>query len=317
MTDDFVSLPPYRVEIAHGALSKMERVDWGVRAYGVPTVWSNTRGGGVTVAVIDSGVAGHPDLAASIIDRRNFSADPDPMDTLGHGTHVAGVISANGEMKGVAPESKVLALKVLGHSGMGSNAAVALSIEYATEVGCDIMCLSLGSTRPSDHIHQAIMRAFSAGIVIVCAAGNDGGNVRYPAAFRECIGVGAVNRDGHVCDFSARGKEVLVVAPGEDVTSTWVNGEYATVSGTSMAAPFVAGVLALFASRVRRDGGKMTQDMARRALEETCRDAGPPGRDDHYGWGLLDPSSLVLHGARLPVHGVSLWVPGQNKESRS
>ncbi len=310
MNDGFVSLPPYRVEIASASQSRGERIDWGVHAYGVPSVWAGTKGGGVTVAVIDSGVSNHPDLVTSIIDRRNFSSDPDALDTLGHGTHVAGVISANGEMKGVAPESKILAIKALGHSGMGAFSRVAESINFAADAGCDLICLSLGSTKPNDAMHQAIMRAWQAGIVVVCASGNDGGSVLYPAAYKECIGVGAVNRNGEVCDFSARGKGVLVVAPGEDITSTWVGGEYATVSGTSMAAPFVAGVLALYASRVKRDGGKMTHQMAVRAIEETCRDAGPVGRDDHYGWGLLDPHSLVSYRPTSAPSGVMVWIPG-------
>lgn len=309
MNDDFVSLPPYRVELASGALSKLERIDWGVHAYGVPSVWASTRGGGVTVAVIDSGVSKHPDLVSSVIDSRNFSVDSCPEDTLGHGTHVAGVIAANGEMKGVAPESKILAIKALGHSGIGSNQSVARAIRYAVEAGCDLMCLSLGSVKPSDDIHQAIIFAHAVGAVVVCAAGNDGGSVRYPAAFRECIGVGAVNRSGQVCDFSARGKEVLVVAPGEDITSTWVGGEYATVSGTSMAAPFVAGVLALYAARVKREGGRLTHESAVRALEKTCRDAGPVGRDDQYGWGLLDPHTLVAYSSQRAPEGVSIWIP--------
>jgi len=309
VNDDFVSLPPYRVEFSGSALSRMERIDWGVHAYGVPSVWSSTRGGGVTVAVIDSGVSSHPDLASSIVGQRNFSVDPAMEDTLGHGTHVAGVIAANGEMKGVAPESKILALKALGHSGIGPNHAVARAIHYAAEFGCDLICLSLGATKPSDDMHQAIIAAHAKGVVMVCAAGNDGGNVRYPAAFRECIGVGAVDRAGVVCDFSAKGKEVLVVAPGQDITSTWVGGGYATVSGTSMAAPFVAGVLALFAARLKRDGGKMDHGSASRALEATCRDAGPAGRDDRYGWGLLDPHTLLAYTQRKAPAGVSIWTP--------
>jgi subtilisin len=309
VSEDFASLPPYRVAIASSLQSRGERIDWGLRAYGVPTLWSKTNGDGVLVAVVDSGVAQHPDLAQSVVDRRNFSGDADATDTLGHGTHVAGVIAANGEMKGIAPGAKLLSLKAIGHSGMGAMVRVAEALNYAVDAECDIVCLSLGATKPDDAVHQAVTRAYAAGVLIVCAAGNDGGKVRYPAAFKEAIGVGAVDHNGQVCDFSARGKEVFVAAPGEDITSTWVNDGYATVSGTSMAAPFVAGVLALYASSVKKDGGKVSQDGARLALEQTCKDAGPEGRDDMYGWGLLDPHSLVHHRATKPA-GVYVWIPG-------
>lgn len=310
MSEDFVSLPPYSVAIASSLQSKQARVDWGLHAYGVPSVWSHSKGDGVTIAVVDSGVAKHPDLESVVSDRRNFSSDPDAYDTLGHGTHVAGVIAANGEMKGIAPGAKILSLKAIGHSGMGAFPRVAEALHYAVEAKCDLVCISLGATKPDDSIHQAVMRAYEAGIVVVCAAGNDGGKVRYPAAFRECIGVGAVNNKGEVCDFSARGKEVFVAAPGEDITSTWVGDGYATVSGTSMAAPFVVGVLALYAASVKSEGGRVTQESARTAIEKTCKDAGPAGRDDMYGWGLLDPHSLVRHRGLAAPSGVMVWIPG-------
>ena len=309
MSEDFVSLPPYKVALASAVQSRGERVDWGLRAYGVPALWSKTKGEGVTVAVIDSGVANHPDLAHCVVDRRNFSGDDDAIDTLGHGTHVAGVIAADGEMKGIAPSAKILSLKSVGHSGTGALVRIAEAINFAVDAKADIAVMSLGSTKPSDAVHQAVIRAYEAGVILVCAAGNDGGKVRYPAAFRESIGVGAVNKRGEVCDFSARGKEVFVVAPGEDVTSTWVNDGYATVSGTSMAAPFVAGVLALYASSIKKDGGAVTQGGARTAIERTCKDAGPAGRDDMYGWGLLDPHGLVNHRIDKPA-GVYVWIPG-------
>lgn len=308
---DYVHLPPYRVDLQNVPHSVQDGVDWAVAAYGIPGLWKRSRGEGVTVAVIDSGVAPHPALKDVVVDYRNFSSDSDVYDTLGHGTHVAGVIAAaSGLAKGVAPCAKLISMKVLGHSGMGSNEAVATAVRHAMEAKADIVCMSLGSPRPDARLHDAIRAAHAAGLVIVCAAGNDGGSVNYPAAFAETIAVGAVDRSGNVCEFSSRGKEIVVAAPGQDITSTWLSDGYATVSGTSMAAPFVAGVLALWASECKETNQKISGSAALKALSGTCRDVGPPGRDTEYGWGLVDPSKLLTYLATASVDGVTIFIPG-------
>jgi intein/homing endonuclease len=226
-------------------------------------------------------------------------------------THVAGIIGAKkGPAKGIAPGCTLLSLKVLGHSGMGSNESVAQAVTYATEAKVDIICMSLGSARPDAQLHAAIKAAHSNGIVVVCAAGNDGGAVDYPAAFQETIAVGAVDRNGNACEFSSRGKEVAVAAPGQDITSTWLADGYATISGTSMAAPFVAGVLALYVSSCKREGMKVDLHSATSALAYSCRDVGEQGRDDIYGWGLLDPHKLLNYEVRSSKDGVTIWIPG-------
>lgn len=306
---DFVHLPPYRVDFNAAPQSMIEGVDWAVSAYGIPSLWKRAHGEGVTVAVVDSGVAPHPALT-NVIDYRNFSSDSDSYDTLGHGTHVAGVIGATtGACKGIAPGVKIRSLKVLGHSGMGSNEAVAQAVLHATEVGCQIVCMSLGSPRPDSRVHDAIRHAHREGVIVICAAGNDGGSVNYPAAFAETIAVGAVDKNGDVCQFSSRGKEIAVAAPGQDITSTWLAGGYATLSGTSMAAPFVAGVLALYVSSLKEH--RCDHSAALKALAETCRDVGESGRDDVYGWGLMDPHKLIHYTVKAAsVDGVTIWIPG-------
>lgn len=303
----YVHLPPYRVTFSPTPLS--EGVDWGLHAYGIPALWKRTEGSGVTVAVVDTGVGPH--YALEVADRRNFSSDSESSDTVGHGTHVAGVIAARkGPAKGIAPGCTLLSLKVLGHSGMGSNDAVAQAVSYATECKADIICMSLGSARPDAKLHDAIRHAHATGVVIVCAAGNDGGAVDYPAAFPETIAVGAVDKAGNACEFSSRGKEIAAAAPGQDITSTWLADGYATISGTSMAAPFVAGVLALWTADQKSAGKKVNHAAACKALADTCRDHGPAGRDDVYGWGLLDPHKLVQYEVRAAVDGVTIFIPG-------
>jgi subtilisin family serine protease len=303
----YVHLPPYRVTFSPTPLS--EGVDWGLHAYGIPALWKGTQGDGVTVAVVDTGIAPH--YALEVKDHRNFSSDSEMFDSVGHGSHVAGVIGARrGPAKGIAPACTLLSLKVLGHSGMGSNEAVAQAVTYATEAKADIICMSLGSARPDAKLHEAIKQAHANGVVIVCAAGNDGGAVDYPAAFQETIAVGAVDRNGNACEFSSRGKEISVAAPGQDITSTWLADGYATISGTSMAAPFVAGVLALYVSSSKKNGMKVDTKSAVSALASTCRDVGEQGRDDLYGWGLLDPHKLLNYEVRSSKDGVTIWIPG-------
>jgi subtilisin len=303
--NDIVHLPPYRVSFPSVPLS--DGVDWALSAYGIPSLWKDAHGDGVTVAVVDSGIAKHP--ALEVQDFRNFSADEDVFDSLGHGTHVAGTIAArSGPAKGIAPGCTLLSLKVLGHSGMGSQQAVSEAVLYAAEVKADIICMSLGAARPDDRVHSAVRAAEKAGSIVVCAAGNDGGAVNYPAAFPETIAVGAVDKNGMACDFSSRGKEIVVAAPGQDITSTWLANGYATISGTSMAAPFVVGVLALWLSARKKDGKKVTHQEVVSALQETCRDVGATGRDPIYGWGLLDPHALVNYA--LAPAGITIFIPG-------
>jgi len=306
----FVHLPPYRVDFVHVPHAVQDGVDWSLEAYGIPQLWRTSKGAGVTVAVVDSGIAPHPALQ-TVVDYRNFSSDGSVYDSLGHGTHVAGVIGAKtGAAKGIAPDAKLLSLKVLGHSGMGGNDAVSQAVRFSTEAKVDLVCMSLGSSRPDAQLHDAIKAANAAGIVIVCAAGNDGAAVNFPAAFQETIAVGAVDRNGNACEFSSRGKEIAVAAPGQDITSTWLGDGYATVSGTSMAAPFVVGTLALYVSAQKQAGGKVDHAAALKALADTCRDAGQTGRDSVYGWGLVDPHKLLNYEVRSAVGGVTLFIPG-------
>lgn len=306
----YVHLPPYHVDLAHVPLSGADGVDWALSSYGIPSLWKQSQGENCLVAVIDSGIAAHPALDDAVVDRRNFTGDSDIYDTLGHGTHVAGVIGARrGAAQGIAHKSKILSLKVLGHSGMGKVEAVAVALRHAVEAKSDIVCMSLGTTHPDHRIHQAVQLAVASGCIVVCAAGNDGGAVNYPAAFSETIAVGAVDRNGNVCEFSSRGREITVAAPGQDITSTWLAGGYATLSGTSMAAPFVAGVLALWVSSRKEMGAAVTPADAVDALSKTANDVNEPGRCDQYGWGLLDPKKLI-GGLNIQQNGITIFIPG-------
>lgn len=308
-------LPPYRVEAAFAALS--ETIDWGLAAYGVPAHWRQTQGQGVRVAVLDTGItAEHPDLADALDDARDFTRSPaGPRDVLGHGTHVSGIIAARRDGRGVvgvAPQCRLLAAKVLGDEGIGSDAAVAAGIDWAVASGADVLSMSFGAPQPGPALTAAIARAVERGRFVICAAGNAGrpDSVDYPARLEATVAVGAVDRHGRVCAFSSRGEQVDVCAPGQDVLSTYLGGGYAKLSGTSMAAPFVSGVAALLVSKHRAAGGATpvrTQQQLLEHLRRTATDAGPAGKDPNYGYGLINPDS-VLAGDDPPAHALPLRI---------
>ncbi|MBX3411586.1 MAG: S8 family peptidase [Pirellulales bacterium] len=302
-------LPPYAVEAQFVALS--ETVDWGLSLYGVPEQWRDSRGAGVTVAVLDTGIdEGHPDLASAVVGARDFTRSPSgPIDRVGHGTHVAGTIGARQNelgVVGVAPECRLLVAKVLGDSGSGSGASVSAGIDWACEQGADILSLSLGSPQPSEEIRGAIARASGAGKIILCAAGNEGRDdaVNYPARWSDTIAVGAVDRNGRLASFSSRGPEVDLCAPGQDVLSTYLRGGYAKLSGTSMATPFVSGVVALMLAKHRRQRGRTPVEERVQVVEHLLRtaiDAGPTGKDPQYGYGLIHPAGALAALAPQPA----------------
>ncbi|MCU0853220.1 MAG: S8 family serine peptidase, partial [Thermoplasmata archaeon] len=253
---------------------------------GSDQVWTRTdpygrlvTGFGIVVAVIDTGVDyTHPDLGGAfgptykVIGGYDFyNSDADPIDDNGHGTHVAGVIAANGVMKGVAPAASILAYKVLGYDGSGPMSNVIAAIELATDPNsdgntadhADVISMSLGGPGdPSDPVCTAIANAVSEGVVVVVAAGNDGpslGTVASPGVSPYAITVGAIDSSGVLAEFSSRGMipdlsiKPEISAPGVSVMSTVpysgtahssVTG-YASLSGTSMATPHVSGGAAL------------------------------------------------------------------------
>jgi subtilisin len=288
-----VHLPPYHVDaVVHAAPSS--GIDWHLSGYGIPSLWGRTQGEGVRVAVLDTGVCeGHSAFYGAGMMHRNFTKDASPFDTNGHGTHVAGIIAGRGTMQGIAPKAEILSCKVLGHDGAGSMDAVARAILFAVECRAHLIVMSLGAPVGSERLLLAIQEASKADVPVICAAGNDGGRVSYPAAYDSTIAVGAVDETGQICEFSSRGREIDVAAPGHRIRSAWLDDGYATLSGTSMAAPFVAGVLALATA----NRGKIRLGWtARELIRQTSADVGVPGKDTEYGWGLIAPGAILEHG---------------------
>ncbi|EPD51506.1 intracellular serine protease [Paenisporosarcina sp. HGH0030] len=255
--EKLVQLIPYSVV---EQLDMVNEIPKGVEIIQAPEMWNETKGKGITVAILDTGCdTNHPDLKERIIGGRNFTNDykKDPEkfeDNNGHGTHVCGTIAAtlnNQGVVGVAPEASLLILKVLGRNGSGQYDWIINAIHYAIEQKVDIISMSLGGPSDVKELHEAIIEAVNQKILVVCAAGNSGDGqdstdeLGYPACYNEVISVGAVNMERESSEFTNSNNEVDLVAPGEKVTSTYLNGTYATLSGTSMATPHVTGALAL------------------------------------------------------------------------
>lgn len=239
-------------------LEDFEGLDWGLKAIGADKVWHKTQGEGVKIVLIDSGLdASHSDLKDKV--KYNYNAISKSFnveDKYGHGTMTAGLLV--GERTGVAPKAELYSIKVLDDSGMGSHSDVMDGITYAINLGADILSISLGVSHNMPLImQQRIVDAYEKGITIVSAVGNNGWHEpMYPAIMKEVIGVGGYDKELLRADFSNRGHDIL--APSVEILSTYKDGKYARMSGTSFASPLVAGGIALLISYYRSMGKELT-----------------------------------------------------------
>ncbi len=322
MSNIRVKLPPFTVDKVYVTLAEL--VDWGLAMLGIPQAWTITKGSGIKVAILDTGVVlNHPDLVGTIGDYENF-VDGETIDDLnGHGTHVCGIVAARKDgagVVGVAPECSLLVGKVLDGAGEGPDTGVASGIDWAVAHGANVISMSFGTSESSTTIQAAIQRATAAGVVCVAAAGNYGPSldtITYPAMYGECISVGATGQDRRVADYSSRGPKVDIVAPGSNITSTYLSDGYAKMSGTSMAAPFVSGVIALYLAKLKASNEHLlTKAQMLAALIRTATDIELPGRDYAAGYGLINPDQLfytpsVVSEPRLTIR--DLTAAGQQK----
>ena len=303
---------------------------WGLSRIGAPAAWDVTRGAAVKVAVLDTGVDyNHEDLIGRVDTAGGYdfvNNDSDALDDNGHGTHVAGIVSAtlnNGiGVASVAPSATIIPVKVMNAIGTGSTAGVASGIVWAANHGAKVINLSLESGQDSVAIEDAVQYAVSKDCVVVAAAGNEGASaVAYPAAGPDVIGVGWTDENDIRSVFSNYGAGVDITAPGSSILSTILfaplGSGYGLMSGTSMAAPHVAGVVAL----IRAKNPTWNRAMVERQLLGTALDLGAPGRDDYYGFGRVRADTAVeatvavgaltgtvTHGG-APLSGVSVSVP--------
>lgn len=283
---------------------------WGVQYIGSQNVHNqNINGTGVNISVLDTGIDYyHNDLKDNYKGGYDFVfGDTDPWDDnclsyykTCHGTHVSGIIAAESNgigIIGVAPGSNIYAVKVLDSGGFGTADMIISGIEWSMSNGLNIISMSLQSPENNTALLDAINAAYSQGILIVAAAGNtNGGNVSYPAAYDNVIAVTAINQNAQRASFSPIDPKIELAAPGVNIYST-VQGGYAYLSGTSMSAPYVTGVAALINSTdypdVNGDGIRNSADI-RKILQDSALDVGIAGRDDIYGYGIVDPKKAIF-----------------------
>jgi subtilisin family serine protease len=251
----------------------------------------------VRVAVIDTGIdTRHPDLAGKVDGGYNAITDSEAPDSYiddnGHGTHVSGTIAAirGGKVVGVAPKARLYAVKVLDADGSGNLSDVIKGIIWCANNGIQVANMSLGSPEPSDTMEQALRYAEARNVIVVAAAGNSGGAVGYPGAYPETIAVSASDWNDQIAYFSSRGPEVKFIAPGVNVVSTFMGGDYLSLSGTSMATPHVTGLAALAVSQGYR--GLEGPDGVLAALKRAAKPL--PGLDPvMQGFGMIDAGLLT------------------------
>lgn len=268
---------------------------WSLERIHASQGWTLATGEGVTAAVLDTGIDyTHPDLDDNYLGGYDWvNGDNDPMDDNGHGTYVAGIIAAeqNGlGIIGVSPGAKLRAYKVLDKYGLGYDYHVAEAIIEAADKGVDIISMSLGGGY-SRVLEEAAEYAANKDILLVAAAGNNKGRVLYPAAFDTVIAVSSTDIDNTLSSFSSFGPEVELTAPGggvESVLSTDLGGGYAGRSGTSASAAHVTGVAAL----AKELHTEWKSREIRNLLHSSVVDLGTPGRDDFYGYGLIDAARI-------------------------
>jgi subtilisin family serine protease len=300
---------------------------WNFQMVGAEAAWKRSRGAGVVVAVIDTGVSGTAsgkgqacrDFGSTVFTAGYdfVNGDTDPYDDHGHGTHVAGTIAeATNNLEGVAGlayGATIMPLKVLSAAGSGTSADIADAIRWAADKGANVINMSLGSPFPDAVIRSACTYASKKGVVIVAAAGNSGKQgVGYPAAYSECIAVSSVGPSGKLAGYSSWGKQVALAAPGGDIGGYSDRDEsagilqntnlpvefggqgdgYYAFQGTSMASPHVAAAAALVMSQGIKEPAKVRKAL----LESAVKVSG--GDVKKYGAGILNVDNATALAAK-------------------
>ncbi|MFF3987056.1 type VII secretion-associated serine protease mycosin [Streptomyces sp. NPDC001601] len=300
---------------------------WGLSALHLDEAWRTTKGKGITVAVLDTGVeADHPDLVGNVLaakDMIGFGAGPGDRDWARHGTAMAGIIAGHGHgvgngdgVMGVAPEAKILPVRVILEDGDSARAkarstrgnALAEGIRWAADHGADVINLSLGddsdSAHPEPSEDEAIQYALKKDVVVVASAGNGGDkgdHISYPAAYPGVIAATAVDKFGTRAGFSTRRWYATVSAPGVDIVIADPDHKYYEGWGTSAASAFVSGAVAL----IKAAHPGLTPAQIKKLLEDTARDAPAGGRDDSRGFGMIDPAAAIKAAARLKTQNLT------------
>lgn len=299
-----------------------ESQNWGLVNLDIPSIWKKTKGEGVRIAVIDTGITRHPDLVNNVNFKLSRSCVPgeDAIDVgVFHGVHVAGIIAAENNSQGVvgvAPKAEIVSIKALNKFGMSFQNSIKDSLKYCLdEVNPDIINMSLGGTGYDEGIHDLVKQLTKRGIPVVCAAGNRGTTdkkITFPASLDEsfCIGSYSANITKDISEFTSIGEEMDFCAPGDQILSTYGPNRYAIMSGTSMAAPMVSGIIALLIAKNRQEKKVMSVEEIKKKLIEFCADLGDRGWDVRYGYGVINAKNLILSetvNGKVIIEKDSFW----------
>ncbi|WP_096201136.1 S8 family peptidase [Bacillus sp. FJAT-45350] len=269
-----------------------QEYQWNLSQISAEEGWNLTEGAeDVIIAVLDTGVdPDHQDLSGKLLPGYNaFDGTSNSYDEHGHGTHVAGIAAAITNnvtgIAGVSWHNFILPIKVLDEDGQGTSFEVARGIRWATDNGAKVINMSLGDYYNSFILHDAIRYAHKNDVVLIAASGNDNVNTpMYPSDYPEVLTVAAVDHNRERAFFSNFGPHIDVAAPGEHIPSTFPDNNYVIMSGTSMAAPHVAGLAGL----IRSLNPNLTKAEVHNLIRETSLDLGPTGHDQYYGFGEID-----------------------------
>lgn len=302
-TDELIppyTIPPDTVIVdTADVLPLAGEANWGMSKFDVARLRAVTDGSGVIVGVIDTGIdANHPDLKANVLAARDFTGSGSGShDRNGHGTHCSGTIGAVNPSIGVAPGCKLVHGKGLSDGGSGGGSGIAAAMRWCVEQGATILSMSLGSSGRDPQIDAAGAELTAKGIWIVCAAGNSGGgtpNVDFPGRLPWAISVAALDSNLKVASFSSAGAKIETSGAGVGIWSTRTGGGYQQMSGTSMATPFVAGVLALYRSALVKASKPIpTTAEIQAMLKSDSMDVHSPGVDNRTGPGAISPLLLA------------------------
>ncbi|WP_440068517.1 S8 family serine peptidase [Streptosporangium sp. OZ121] len=309
---------------------------WVLEMLNAEKAWKVTKGSGVIVALVDSGVDDQvAELRGRVIsgpDMGSIRFDRDTPDAGRHGTAMASLIAGAGKgeggLLGVAPEARILSLPLIVEERPEDGSALpeedlrsrndsplARAIRYATDHGAKVVSMSLGAYGPHRSEREAVSYALSRGVVLVAAVGNDGDSQyamdnatsfwNFPAGYSGVIGVGAVDDLGRPATFSSDNLSVLVSAPGVDVPVVVPGGKYGSSEGTSSATALVAGVAALIKAKYP----DISPQMVSQALTSTATAGPATGYDDHIGFGVVDAAAALAKAGRLVAGAAEVPVP--------
>lgn len=310
------------IELEQNVSLLEESIPFNIEKTNAPNVWNTSNGSGVKVAILDTGIGLHDDLllygGTSFVDNNYW-------DSHGHGTQVAGIVAAllndNG-LVGVSPTVELYSVKIM-QSSTGDLSNAIAGVEWAIDNDIDIVLMSFGIESYSQIFKEALEEAYAEGILLVAASGNEGADsILYPAKYDSVIAVGAITQNDELAYFSSYGFEQELVAPGVGINSTTLGNSYGIASGTSLAAPHVAGVAAL----IKSSNNSLTNTEIRNKLRNDALDLGQEGKDDYFGYGLvqikLDSFNFTqanesyfyeifnITDFRLPNETYSFWVDG-------